>query len=104
MYASAHLDLIRAATAERLAGVGRSAAPEAPITPARITTWGTRPGSRGHGAPGIARPPGRPLAHAAVRVDVRHGSDTVDLRDEARRIPTPRTSAERHADVAAMEA
>ncbi len=47
MYASAHLDLIRAAVAERLEGSTRGTETvRLPAAPARITTWGPR-ASRG---------------------------------------------------------
>jgi hypothetical protein len=62
MYASAHLDLIRAAVAERLEGSTRGTETvRLPAAPARITTWGPRV-SRGSApattpqAPEVPRP------------------------------------------------
>ena len=47
MYATAHLDLIRASVAARLEGSTRGTEPaRLPGAPARITTWGPRAGSR----------------------------------------------------------
>jgi len=47
MYATAHLDLIRASVAARLEGSARGAEPaRLPAAPARITTWGPRASSR----------------------------------------------------------
>lgn len=47
MYATAHLDLIRAAVAERLEGSTRgSGTVRMPAAPARSTTWGPRASRR----------------------------------------------------------
>jgi hypothetical protein len=47
MYATAHLDLIRAAVAERLEGSTRRAEPvRLPAGSARLTTWGPRASRR----------------------------------------------------------
>jgi hypothetical protein len=47
MYASAHLDLIRTAVAERLEGSTRGIETvRLPAAPARITTWGPRASRR----------------------------------------------------------
>ncbi len=47
MYATAHLDLVRAAVAERLEGSTRGTGTvRLPAAPARITTWGPRASSR----------------------------------------------------------
>jgi hypothetical protein len=43
MYATAHLDLVRAAVAERLEGSARGTGTvRLPAAPARVTTWGPR--------------------------------------------------------------
>ncbi len=47
MYAAAHLDLVRAALAERFEGSTRGIEPAGlPAAPARITTWGPRASRR----------------------------------------------------------
>jgi hypothetical protein len=46
MYATAHLDLVRTAVAERLEGTGTLEPVRIPAAPARITTWGPRASSR----------------------------------------------------------
>jgi hypothetical protein len=47
MFPTAHWDLVEVAVAERLAGAQRPAvAPAAPVTPAKVTTWGPRASRR----------------------------------------------------------
>ena len=58
MYATAHLDLVRTAVAERLEGAGTVEPVGILSAPARITTWGPRASSR----PARPRPPGRGTA------------------------------------------
>ncbi len=46
MYATAHLDLVRTAVAERLEGTGTLEPVRMPAAPARITIWGPRASRR----------------------------------------------------------
>jgi hypothetical protein len=49
MYATAHLDLVRETVAEQVRSAARASArsaADAPITPARIRTWGPRASRR----------------------------------------------------------
>jgi hypothetical protein len=62
MYATAHLDLIRASVAARLEGSTRGAETvRMPAAPARITTWGPRASARAaRGAQPLTLPLPRP--------------------------------------------
>jgi hypothetical protein len=79
MFATAHLDLVRAAVAERMAVASRpTGSTPTPITPARVTTWGPRSSRRPTAAPAEAdvvlrlpapRPAAAVLIHDVVLLD-----------------------------------